>query len=141
MLAIPSSFCIVSITPLPVEYLSMPIHLTSMRLAPVLRAIDMCTQHRLLKCLCSMPEKTSVIVSGYPSSVYDNVLPGWRSKKFQAMTRGGVRIEKIWMNYPEEAHTRMCSPEKTTARGIILSEKRNAGSRNLQPYHLRRGWR
>ena len=48
-----------------------------------------------------MPENVSVIVSGYPSSVYDNTLPNWRSKEFQAMTRGGVRTEKIWMNYPE----------------------------------------
>ncbi|SYH43081.1 Uncharacterised protein [Klebsiella pneumoniae] len=50
-----------------------------------------------------MPENVSVIVSGYPSSVYDNALPRWRSKEFQAMTRGGVRTEKIWMNYPEGA--------------------------------------
>ncbi|HGT3426961.1 MULTISPECIES: DNA methylase [Klebsiella] len=57
--------------------------------------------YRLLGLLCSMPENVSVIVSGYPSSVYDNALPGWRSKEFQAMTRGGVRTEKIWMNYPE----------------------------------------
>ena len=57
--------------------------------------------HRLLQCLCSMPENVSVIVSGYPSSVYDNALQGWRSKEFQAMTRGGVRTEKIWMNYQE----------------------------------------
>lgn len=56
---------------------------------------------RLLRCLCSLPENVSAIVSGYPSSVYDNALPGWRSKEFQAMTRGGVRTEKIWMNYPE----------------------------------------
>ena len=38
---------------------------------------------------------------GLLSSVYDNALPGWRSKEFQAMTRGGVRTEKIWMNYQE----------------------------------------
>ncbi len=59
--------------------------------------------YRLLQCLCAMPENVSVIVSGYPSSVYDNALPGWRSKEFQAMTRGGVRTEKIWMNYQEGA--------------------------------------
>lgn len=59
--------------------------------------------YRLLRCLRSLPEKVSVIVSGYPSSVYDNALPGWRSKEFQAMTRGGVRTEKIWMNYREGA--------------------------------------
>ncbi len=36
--------------------------------------------YRLLGLLCSMPENVSVIVSGYPSSVYDNALPGWRSR-------------------------------------------------------------
>lgn len=59
--------------------------------------------YRLLRCLCSLPENVSVILSGYPCSVYDNALPGWRSKEFQAMTRGGVRTEKIWMNYPPGA--------------------------------------
>ncbi|HCQ7784202.1 TPA: DNA adenine methylase [Klebsiella pneumoniae] len=59
--------------------------------------------YRLLRCLCSLPENVSVILSGYPCSVYDNALPGWRSKAFQAMTRGGVRTEKIWMNYPPGA--------------------------------------
>lgn len=57
--------------------------------------------YRLLQCLCSLPENVSVIVSGYPSTIYDNALPGWRTREFQAMTRGGVRTEKIWMNYAE----------------------------------------
>ncbi|MBQ0955332.1 DNA adenine methylase [Serratia symbiotica] len=56
---------------------------------------------RLLACLMSLPENVSVILSGYPSQLYDERLTGWRSKEFQAMTRGGVRTEKIWMNYPE----------------------------------------
>lgn len=56
---------------------------------------------RLLACLMSLPENVSVILSGYPSQLYDETLVGWRSKEFQAMTRGGVRTEKIWMNYPE----------------------------------------
>ncbi|WP_392989738.1 DNA adenine methylase [Serratia ureilytica] len=56
---------------------------------------------RLLSCLVSLPDNVSVIISGYPSTLYDERLTGWRSKEFQAMTRGGVRTEKIWMNYPE----------------------------------------
>ncbi|EKA0077529.1 DNA adenine methylase [Salmonella enterica] len=56
---------------------------------------------RLLACLMSLPENVSVILSGYPSRLYDETLVGWRSKEFQAMTRGGVRTEKIWMNYQE----------------------------------------
>ncbi|MGM8633168.1 DNA adenine methylase [Enterobacter hormaechei subsp. steigerwaltii] len=56
---------------------------------------------RLISCLVSLPRNVSVILSGYPSHLYDERLTGWRSKEFQAMTRGGVRTEKIWMNYPE----------------------------------------
>ncbi|HBV7996050.1 DNA adenine methylase [Citrobacter freundii] len=56
---------------------------------------------RLLRCLMSLPENVSVILSGYPSQLYDNTLTGWRTREFQAMTRGGVRTEKIWMNYQE----------------------------------------
>lgn len=56
---------------------------------------------RLLSCLVNLPDNVSVILSGYPSQLYDERLTGWRSKEFQAMTRGGVRTEKIWMNYQE----------------------------------------
>ncbi|MGR7280843.1 DNA adenine methylase [Klebsiella aerogenes] len=56
---------------------------------------------RLLTCLRSMPQGVSIILSGYPSQLYDDLLPDWRTKEFQAMTRGGVRTEKIWMNFPE----------------------------------------
>lgn len=55
----------------------------------------------LLACLRDLPANVSVIVSGYPSELYDNALTGWRVREFQAMTRGGVRTESIWMNYPE----------------------------------------
>lgn len=60
------------------------------------------TDHeRLLSCLMGLPSNVSIILSGYPSRLYDETLAGWRSKEFQAMTRGGVRTEKIWMNYQE----------------------------------------
>ncbi|QDX29607.1 DNA adenine methylase [Dickeya poaceiphila] len=45
----------------------------------------------------------SVMVSGYPSALYDELLYDWRAIEFQVMTRGGVRTEKLWMNYPESA--------------------------------------
>ncbi|EAN0852633.1 DNA adenine methylase [Salmonella enterica] len=54
---------------------------------------------RLLRCLLSLPDNVFVILSGYPSQLYDDTLIGWRTKEFQAMTRGGVRTEKIWMNF------------------------------------------
>lgn len=53
---------------------------------------------RLLQMIATLP--CAVILSGYPSQLYDDALPGWRTLEFQAMTRGGVRTEKLWMNYP-----------------------------------------
>lgn len=44
-----------------------------------------------------------VMISGYPSALYDELLGDWRTYEFTVMTRGGVRTEKIWMNYPEGA--------------------------------------
>ncbi len=40
------------------------------------------------------------MISGYPSLLYDELLSDWRTYEFTVMTRGGVRTEKIWMNYP-----------------------------------------
>lgn len=42
------------------------------------------------------------MVSGYPSKLYDRIYSGFRKYEFQAMTRGGVRTECIWMNYEEQ---------------------------------------
>jgi DNA adenine methylase len=54
---------------------------------------------RLLSILRDVP--AAVVISGYRSSLYDDLLSDWRSIEFQAMTRGGVRTEKLWMNFPE----------------------------------------
>ena len=47
---------------------------------------------RRLKCL--------VMVSGYYSPLYEELLGDWRLVAFQAMTRGGVRTECLWCNFP-----------------------------------------
>ena len=55
--------------------------------------------HRaLLRRLVLSP--AAVILSGYPSAFYDDNLSGWRTIEFQAMTRGGPRTEKLWLNFP-----------------------------------------
>jgi len=47
----------------------------------------------------------AAIVSGYPSALYDELFAGWNTREFQAMTRGGVRTEKLWFNFePGAAH-------------------------------------
>lgn len=52
---------------------------------------------RLIACLRALP--ADVMVSGYPSALYDELLGDWGSVAFQAMTRGGVRTEKLWTNF------------------------------------------
>lgn len=40
-----------------------------------------------------------VILSGYPSRLYDELLDGWQSLELQVMNQGGVRTEKLWFNF------------------------------------------
>ena len=47
----------------------------------------------------------AVIVSGYPSALYEEWLVGWRSLSVQVMNQGGVRTEKVWFNFsPDRVH-------------------------------------
>lgn len=54
---------------------------------------DMINMLRALHC--------HVMISGYPSKLYDRLLSGWRTVTFTAQTRNGPATEKLWMNYPE----------------------------------------
>lgn len=58
---------------------------------------------RLAAVLRALPANVAVMVSGYPSALYDELFGDWRSVEWQAMTRGGVRTEKLWMNFPAGA--------------------------------------
>lgn len=40
-----------------------------------------------------------VMLSGYPSALYDELLKGWRSLELQVMNQDGVRTEKLWFNF------------------------------------------
>ncbi len=51
----------------------------------------------LLGLLKTLP--CNVILSGYPSALYDERLGGWRSLELQVMNQGGVRTEKLWFNF------------------------------------------
>ncbi len=50
----------------------------------------------LLELLKSLP--CHIILSGYPSQLYDGFLDDWNTIELQAMTRGGPRTEKLWYN-------------------------------------------
>ena len=40
-----------------------------------------------------------VILSGYPSVLYDEQLADWRTLELQVMNQAGVRTEKLWFNF------------------------------------------
>ena len=57
----------------------------------------------LLELLKSLP--CSVILSGYPSALYDDLLKHWRTLELQVMNQAGVRTEKLWFNFtPDRVH-------------------------------------
>lgn len=51
----------------------------------------------LLELLRSLP--CQVILSGYPSGLYDELLQGWKTIELQVMNQAGVRTEKLWFNF------------------------------------------
>lgn len=54
---------------------------------------------RLLRVIRKLP--CMVMISGYWSSLYANMLDGWNSISFEAMTRGGhTATEWLWFNFP-----------------------------------------
>ena len=52
----------------------------------------------LLALLKSLP--CQVILSGYPSALYDEWLGDWQTVELQVMNQAGVRTEKLWLNFP-----------------------------------------
>lgn len=52
---------------------------------------------RLLGALLKLPCR--VVVSGYPSKLYDEWLFGWSTQTFTAKSHHGVREEKLWFNF------------------------------------------
>ena len=56
----------------------------------------------LLKLLNLCP--CMVMISGYRSSLYNDLVGDWRRLDYSQITRGGVKaIESLWMNYPRPA--------------------------------------
>lgn len=54
---------------------------------------------RLLNALRAL--RVPVLLSGYPSALYDGLLIGWNRREFTVTTRGGPRRECLWFNYRE----------------------------------------
>lgn len=54
---------------------------------------------QLLIILKSLP--CSVMLSGYPSAMYQDYLADWRKVTYSVKTHVGIREECVWMNFPE----------------------------------------
>ena len=68
----------------------------------------------------------AVMVSGYPSALYDGLLAGWRSLSLQVMNRAGVVTEKVWFNFePDRVHWASLAGRDFTHRQTV---KRKAAS-------------
>ena len=80
----------------------------------------------LLELLKSLP--CNVMVSGYPSDLYDDLLSGWRSLELQVMNQAGVRTEKLWFNFvPDRVHWPRYAGKNFTDRQRIKRKAANWG--------------
>jgi site-specific DNA-adenine methylase len=78
----------------------------------------------LLELLKTLP--CQVILSGYPSALYDDSLQGWRSIELQVMNQGGVRTEKLWCNFTvDRVHWASCAGRNFTHRQQIKRKAAN----------------
>ena len=82
----------------------------------------------LLTLLKTLP--CHVMLSGYPSAVYDDLLEGWNSVELQVMNQGGVRTEKLWYNYEvDRVHWASFAGKNFTDRQRIKRKAANWGKR------------
>jgi site-specific DNA-adenine methylase len=82
----------------------------------------------LLTLLQSLP--CQVILSGYPSRLYDELLSGWQSVELQVMNQGGVRTEKLWFNFTvDRVHWSRYAGKNHTDRQRIKRKAESWGRR------------
>lgn len=82
----------------------------------------------LIEILKGLP--CSVIVSGYPSALYDELLTDWGTLELQVMNHGGVRTEKLWFNFtPDRVHWCRYAGKNFTDRQRIKRKAENWGKR------------
>lgn len=82
----------------------------------------------LVKLLKQLP--CHVMLSGYPSALYDELLDGWHSLQLQVMNQGGVRTEKIWFNFTvDRLHWAGFAGKNFTDRQRVKRKAANWGRR------------
>jgi hypothetical protein len=82
----------------------------------------------LLTLLKTLP--CQVMISGYPSTLYDDLLSDWHSVALQVMNQGGVRTEKLWFNFvPDRVHWSRFAGKNFTERQRIKRKAANWAKR------------
>ncbi len=82
----------------------------------------------LLDILCALP--CQVMLSGYPSDLYDEMLEGWGSLELQVANQAGVVTEKLWFNFfPDRVHWAGLAGRNFTDRQRIRRKAGNWGRR------------
>ena len=75
-----------------------------------------------------------VMISGYPSALYDEHLAGWRSLSLQVMNQAGVVTEKLWFNFaPDRLHWARFAGRNFTDRQRIKRRAESWGRRYPAP--------
>ena len=70
----------------------------------------------------------NVMLSGYPSALYEELLPDWRSLELQVMNQAGVRTEKLWFNFePDRVYWPSYAGKNFTDRQRIKRKAANWG--------------
>ena len=80
---------------------------------------------QLLDCLTSLD--CYVAISGYDNELYRERLSNWSHIEFDAQTRGGVRREHLWFNYPhpEQLHDYRYLGDNKMERQCIKRSRNN----------------
>jgi DNA adenine methylase len=82
----------------------------------------------LLELLKRLP--CQVILSGYPSALYDELLEGWQTIELQVMNQAGVRTEKLWFNFTvNKVHWASYAGRNFTHRQSVKRKAANWGRR------------
>lgn len=82
----------------------------------------------LLELLRRVP--CAVMVSGYPSALYEELLDGWGSVELQVMNQAGVRTEKLWLNFTvDRVHWASYAGKNFTDRQRVKRKAANWGRR------------
>ncbi len=82
----------------------------------------------LLALLTGLP--CAVMVSGYPSALYDERLAGWRRVSWQVMNRAGVVTERVWFNFePDRVFWASYAGRNFTHRQQVRRKAANWGRR------------